>query len=202
MNLKVIPAPEGVSINQEGIKAMICTFGNITPKIGDGCYIAPNAMVIGDVVLARGSSVWFNAVVRGDVNSIRIGEETNIQDGSVLHVTSNLFPLSIGSQVTVGHMAVLHGSTVGDRVLIGMGALVLDGAVIGDESVVAAGSVVPEGAVFPPRSLLMGVPAKKVREITDAEVGRILEGCKNYSWATARYLEGACNETGAEGIRP
>lgn len=170
---------------------MIMTFRNARPVIGEGCYIAPTAVVIGDVAIGRGSSVWFNAVVRGDVHSIRIGSETNVQDCCVLHVTTEFFPLTIGDRVTIGHGAVVHGCTVGSTCLIGMGAMVLDGAVIGDESVVAAGTLVPEGAEFPPRSLIMGVPGKRVREIKDSEVSRIMEGCLNYAWTNAEYLGGA-----------
>lgn len=177
---------------------MIFKFGNSVPDVAEGCFIAPTAVVLGDVVIGKGSSVWFNAVVRGDMHSIRIGEETNVQDNCVLHVTTEFFPLSIGSQVTIGHGAVVHGCTVGDRCLIGMGACVLDGAVIGDESVVAAGALVGEGVEFPPRSLIMGVPARKIRDIKDAEVSRILEGCKSYAWANSRYLAGECVDlTGA-----
>lgn len=178
---------------------MIMTFRNARPRISEGCYIAPTAVVIGDVVLGKGSSVWFNAVVRGDVNSIRIGSETNVQDCCVLHVTTEFFPLSIGDRVTIGHGALVHGCTVGSTCLIGMGARILDGAIIGDESVVAAGTVVAEGAEFPPRSLIMGVPGKKVREIKDSEVSRIMEGCLNYAWTTAEYLAGAAVDTDPDG---
>lgn len=178
---------------------MILTYRNARPVIAEGCYVAPTAAVIGDVVIGKGSSVWFSAVVRGDSHSIRIGSETNVQDGSVLHVTTEFFPLTIGNQVTIGHAAVVHGCTVGNRVLIGMGARVLDGAIIGDESVVAAGCVVPEGAEFPPRSLIMGVPGKRVREIKDSEVSRIMEGCLNYAWTTAEYLAGAAVDIESEG---
>lgn len=169
---------------------MIMTYKNTRPIFGAGSYVAPTAVVIGDVVMGAESSVWFNAVVRGDVNSIRIGKRTNVQDGSVLHVTTEFFPLTIGDEVTIGHRAVVHGATVGNRVLIGMGAVILDGATIGDDSVVAAGCVVPEGAEFPPRSLIMGVPAKKVRTLNDSDVSRILDGPINYEKSVKSYLAG------------
>lgn len=175
---------------------MVFSFKGAAPSLGEGVFVAPTAVVVGDVTVGAGSSVWFNAVVRGDSHWIRIGEETNVQDGAVLHVTAGLFPLIIGSQVTIGHMAVVHGCTVGDRVLIGMGAHVLDGAVIGEESVVAAGALVPEGAVFGPRSLIMGVPGKRVREVGEAEVSRILASCRNYRQTTADYLSAALVDMG------
>lgn len=179
---------------------MILTFKDAVPRLGPGVYVAPTAAVIGDVVMGKGSSIWFGAVARGDSHSIRIGEDTNIQDGSMLHVTGDFFPLTIGSEVTIGHRAVVHGCTIGDRVLIGMGAVILDGAEIGSESVVAAGAVVAEGAKFPPRSLLMGIPARKVRDIADSEVSRILEGAKTYRNTTAEYLAGAAVDTEPLGV--
>lgn len=167
---------------------MLLSHKGIQPKLGEGVFIAPTALVVGDVQIGDGSSVWFGAVVRGDMHWIRIGRETNIQDLCVLHVTTGRHPLTVGSEVTVGHRVVLHGCTVGDRVLVGMGSVLLDGCVIGDESIVAAGSLVPEGAVFPPRSVLMGAPAKRVREATDADIARILEGRDNYRHTAAVFL--------------
>jgi carbonic anhydrase/acetyltransferase-like protein (isoleucine patch superfamily) len=166
---------------------MMLSFGGKSPRLGEGVFLAPTATLIGDVTLGEGSSVWFGTVVRGDVHTIRIGARTNVQDLSLLHVTGGKFALTIGDDVTIGHHCVVHGCTVGSRVLIGMGAVVLDGATIGEESIVAAGAVVPEGATFPPRSLLMGIPAKKVRDITDADVARILEGRDNYKELQALY---------------
>ena len=178
---------------------MIMSYKNVKPVIGPGVYIAPTAVVIGDVVLGEGSSVWFGTVVRGDVNSIRIGKKTNVQDNSVLHVTSERFPLTIGDEVTIGHRAVVHGATVGNRVLVAMGAVVLDGSEIGDESVVAAGAVVPEGAKFPPRSVIMGIPGKRVRELSDEDVARIMEGVVNYEKAVKSYLAGDAVDMDAAG---
>jgi carbonic anhydrase/acetyltransferase-like protein (isoleucine patch superfamily) len=133
-------------------------------------WVAPGATVIGDVEIDAGSSVWFGAVVRGDIHSIRIGARTNLQDHAVVHVTRDLFPVRIGDEVTVGHRATVHGCTVGDGALVGIGAVVLDGAEIGDEALVAAGALVPPGAVVAPRTLVVGTPARAVRELSPDEV--------------------------------
>ncbi len=142
------------------------------PRADAAAFLAPNATLVGDVVLGPDSSVWYTAVLRGDLNSIRVGARSNLQDGVVVHVDP-MFPAAIGSGVSVGHRAVLHGCTVEDDCLIGMGAVVLNGAVIGAGSLVAAGSVVPEGAVIPPRSLVAGVPARVKRELADGDVAKI-----------------------------
>ncbi len=157
---------------------MILDWKNKSPRIPDSAFVAPNATVIGDVEIGEESSIWFQTVVRGDVHWIRIGDYTNIQDGSVLHVTSNVHPLYIGNRVTVGHMACLHGCKIEDSCLIGMGAVILDGAVIGEGSLVAAGALVPPGKVYPPRSLIKGNPAKVAREVTDKE----WDGFLNRNW--------------------
>jgi len=138
---------------------MIFSYKELIPKIPDSVFVAPNAIVIGDVVIGIDSSIWFNTVVRGDLNQIRIGERTNIQDGSILHVTSDKCSLKIGSHVTVGHGAILHGCMVEIYCLIGMGARILDGARIGNYCLVAAGSLVREGDKIPNHSLVAGVPA-------------------------------------------
>lgn len=166
---------------------MIAPFGNAKPRLAPGAFVAPTAAVIGDVELGEASSIWFHTVVRGDVHRIRIGARTNVQDACVLHVTGGRHPLHIGDDVSIGHRAVVHGCTVGHRVLIGMGAVVLDGAVIGDDSIVGAGAVVPEGAAFPPRSVLLGVPARRVREVTQAEVARIAGTRDDYLELTRAY---------------
>src|SRR5271165_123078 len=145
---------------------MIRPFRGVLPQIAASAYIDPSAQVIGDVAVGERSSVWPNVSIRGDVNSIRIGEETSIQDNTVLHCDPVTFPLVIGNRVTVGHGAVVHGCTVEDESLIGIGAVVLNGARIGQGSVIAAGSVVPEGMQIPPGSMVMGIPARVKRELT------------------------------------
>jgi len=146
-----------------------------------------SSVVIGDSVIGAGSSLWFNVVVRGDVNYIRIGERTNVQDNSVLHVTNNTHPLIIGSDVTIGHSVTLHGCTVKDRCLIGMGAVILDGAVIGEDSLVGAGALVTEATVVPPGSLVLGMPAKVARKLKPAEIARILRSSENYTGYVKNY---------------
>ncbi|HYQ96374.1 MAG TPA: gamma carbonic anhydrase family protein, partial [Candidatus Eisenbacteria bacterium] len=141
-------------------RALIATFQGSSPRIPASAFIAPTATVVGDVVLGEEASVWYGAVIRGDVGAIRIGAKSNIQDGCVLHVTRGGQPLVVGAEVTVGHRAILHGATVEDRCLIGMGSVLLDGCVIGEESLVAAGSIVLEGTRVPPRSFVAGVPAR------------------------------------------
>src|SRR5579872_3315949 len=146
---------------------MIRAYRGKTPQVAASAYIDPSAQVIGDVTVGERSSIWPNVTARGDVNAIRIGDETNIQDNSVLHCDAGLFPLHIGNRVTVGHLAMIHGCTIEDDCLIGIAAVVLNGAKIGRGSVVGAGSVVPEGMEVPPNSLVMGVPAKVKRPVTD-----------------------------------
>ncbi|MFI8536906.1 gamma carbonic anhydrase family protein [Streptomyces aquilus] len=149
-------------------KALITGIGGREPKIDQEAFVAPNATVIGDVTLAAGSSVWYGAVVRGDVESISVGAQSNIQDNCTLHADAG-FPVTIGERVSVGHNAVVHGAMVGDDCLIGMGATVLNGAVIGAGSLVAAQALVPQGMQVPPGSLVAGVPAKVRRELTEEE---------------------------------
>lgn len=168
---------------------MVLSFQGMKPRIAPDAYLAPTAVVIGDVEIGAGSSLWFGTVVRGDVHSVRIGRGTNIQDGSVLHVTGGSCPLAIGDGVSVGHRAVVHGCTVGDRVLVGMGAVILDGAQIGDDSIVGAGAVVAEGASFPPGSVLMGVPARRMRDVEEADRRRIARARDDYLALIDRYRE-------------
>ncbi len=158
------------------------------PRLGQRVWVDPAASVIGDVEIGDESSVWMNVVIRGDVNTIRIGDRTNIQDGTVIHVMRGTHPTRIGNDVTVGHAAVLHGCTVHDRVLIGMGAMLLNGAEIGEDSIVAAGTLVPEGKTFPPRSMLMGRPAILKRELTDAEVASIRDYAQRYIGYRKDYM--------------
>jgi carbonic anhydrase/acetyltransferase-like protein (isoleucine patch superfamily) len=152
----------------------------IRPKLGADVFVADTAVVIGDVWLGDGASVWFSAVLRGDCYPIRVGARTNVQDNAVVHVTGGEAKATIGDDVTVGHSAVIHGCTVGDRCLVGIGSVILDGAVIGDDSFVAAGSLVTPGTVVPPRSLVMGRPARVVRPVGEADLARIRQGALNY----------------------
>lgn len=157
------------------------------PIVGSHVYVAEDARVIGDVVLEDRCSVWFGAVVRGDNGPIRIGAASNVQDGAILHSSPGR-RLIIGAGVTVGHQAMLHGCTIGDRALIGIQAVILDGAVIGRDCLVAAGAVVPEGKEFPPRTLIMGTPARAVRELLPEEVERLGDNAIRYVRDAADYL--------------
>jgi len=157
------------------------------PRIADSAYIDSSAQVIGDVVIGERSSVWPNVVVRGDVNYIRVGDETSIQDNSVLHVDHQVYPCIVGDRVTVGHSVVLHGCVVEDDALIGIGAIVLNGAKIGAGAVVAAGALVPEGMQVPPNTVVMGTPAKPRREVAAEEKERFQQNCRNYVKITAIY---------------
>jgi carbonic anhydrase/acetyltransferase-like protein (isoleucine patch superfamily) len=168
---------------------MIRAYRGVMPRIADSAYIDSSAQIIGDVVIGERSSIWLNTSVRGDVNCIRIGDETSIQDNTVLHVDHQVYPCIIGNRVTVGHAAVLHGCVVEDDVLIGIGAIVLNGAKIGKGAVVAAGALVPEGMDVPPRMLVMGTPAKVRREVTAEEHARFAKNCDNYVKITAIYKE-------------
>jgi carbonic anhydrase/acetyltransferase-like protein (isoleucine patch superfamily) len=150
------------------------------PAVHASVYVDPSAQVIGDVEIGAESSVWMNAVVRGDVNYIRIGARSNVQDGTIIHVMHDTHPTIIGDDVTLGHGVIAHGCTIHNRVLIGMGAVLLNGADIGEDSIVAAGSLVTEGARVPPRSLVMGSPAKVKRALDAGQIASILEYASNY----------------------
>lgn len=165
---------------------MIIPYNTINPNTEKNVFIAQNAVVIGNVKLSENSSVWFNAVVRGDIEEISIGKGTNIQDNSTLH-TSAGYPLSIGEYVTVGHNAVLHGCSIRNNCLIGMGAIVLDGAIIGENSLIAAGSIVTPNKNIPPRSLVMGSPAKVIRQLTEAEIISIRNNADSYIELKSKY---------------
>jgi gamma-carbonic anhydrase len=168
---------------------MIRSYRGVLPKVAASAYIDPSAQVIGDVMVGERSSIWPNATVRGDVNSIRIGAESNVQDNSVLHVDEGDFPLKLGDRVTVGHSVVLHGCTVEDDSLIGIGAVVLNGVTVGAGSVIAAGAVVPEGMQIPAGSMVMGVPAKIRREVTAEEKERFRVNAQHYVESCAIYKE-------------
>lgn len=159
---------------------MILEHKGVAPEIDPTAYLAPGACVIGDVHIGEKSSLWFNVVVRGDVNFIRIGKRTNLQDGVVVHVTRDTHPTILGDDISVGHSVTLHGCTIEDGCLIGIGATVLDGAVIGAESLVAAGSLVVPGTEIPPRSLVMGGPARVKRSLSDAECADLREIANRY----------------------
>ncbi len=174
----------------------IIKYKDTTPTIADDAWIAPGATVIGDTVIGSDCSIWFGAVIRGDVHHIRIGARTSVQDLSMLHVThykkpdkSDGNPLIIGDDVTIGHRVMLHGCTIEDACLIGMSATILDGAVIGKESIVGAGSLVTKNKTFPPRSLIMGSPAKVVRDLTDEEVEELYASAKRYVEFAQGYME-------------
>lgn len=169
---------------------MTLSFGKLTPRIDPSAWIAPGATVAGDVELGADSSVWFGAVVRGDVFPIRIGARSNVQDLSVLHVTHDRHATVIGDDVTVGHRVVLHGCTVEDGALVGIGAIVLDRSVVGAGALVAAGSLLTPGTVVPPGHVAMGSPAKVVREVTDAERAWMRESAANYVGYARRYAAG------------
>ncbi|MGD0894206.1 MAG: gamma carbonic anhydrase family protein [Terracidiphilus sp.] len=168
---------------------MIRSYRGQLPKIADGCYVDISAQVLGDVTLGEHSSVWMNAVLRGDVNSIRVGANSNVQDCAVLHGQRNLYPVVVGDWVTIGHNATVHGCVVEDAVLIGMGVTVLNNARIGEGSIIAAGAVVPEHTVVPPRTLWAGVPAKMRRELGDKDRALILEYAQNYLDYVQIYLK-------------
>ena len=150
------------------------------PNIHETAFVAPSADVIGEVEIGSHSSIWFQVVIRGDVHKIAIGSRTNIQDHSMLHVTRDQSPLKIGDEVTVGHRATLHGCTVGNRVLVGMGAIILDDAVIGDDCVIGAGALVTKGTKVPPGSLVLGMPAKVARALKPEELKFLPQSAENY----------------------
>lgn len=168
---------------------MILPFKGIIPRLGEGVFVAPNAVVIGDSRIGDGSSVWFSAVIRGDVNLIRIGSGTNIQDGCVLHVSNGTFSLSIGNGVTIGHNAVVHGCRVDDNVLIGMGSVLLDDCRIESNSVVAAGALIRQGFTVPSGVLAAGVPAKIVRDLTKDEIEGIRQSAAHYTELAGIYIK-------------
>lgn len=149
------------------------------PQIHPSAFIAPNATVLGDVTIGESASVWYNAVLRGDINSITVGRGTSVQDGSVLHLSAE-YGCHIGDYVTVGHMAMLHACTIGDECLIGMGAIILDGAEIGERSIVGAGALVTQGKKIPPGSMVLGSPAKVVRELSAEEQSGLREWAERY----------------------
>ena len=160
------------------------------PRLGERVFVAENAAVIGDVEVGDDCSIWYSATIRGDINGIRIGARTNVQDNCTIHVTHLQWPTVIGEEVTIGHGAIVHGCTVRRGALIGMGSRVLDGAVVGESALIGAGSLVPEGMQVPPRVLVLGVPARVKRPLTDDELARLDQSWRNYVDYKDRYLKG------------
>jgi carbonic anhydrase/acetyltransferase-like protein (isoleucine patch superfamily) len=151
------------------------------PTFGDNCFLAPNATVVGDVVMGNDCSVWFNAVVRGDVNSIRMGNKVNIQDGAVIHCTYKRTKTILGNNISVGHNAIVHGCTINDNVLIGMGAIIMDNVQVGSHSIIAAGAVVLEGTIIPAGTIYAGMPAKRIKDVDLSQIqGEIDRIANNY----------------------
>ena len=170
--------------------ALIKSVRGFTPQIGENCYLAENATIVGDVVMGQGCSIWFNAVLRGDVNSIRIGNHVNIQDGAVLHTLYQKSTIEIGDYVSVGHNVTIHGAAVKDYALIGMGATVLDGAVVGEGAIVAAGALVLSNTIIEPNTIWAGVPAKFVKKVDPQQAKDINQRiAHNYAMYASWYKE-------------
>lgn len=166
---------------------MIHTYQEKTPQLNEGVFIAPGAHIIGDVSIGEGSSIWFNTVVRGDVFSIVIGENSNIQDNSLIHVTGGKHATKIGNEVTAGHRVILHGCDISDRVLIGMGAIVMDGVHIGKDTIIGAGSLVTPGTKIPQGVLALGSPCRVLRDLKKEELLHLKESALNYRELAASY---------------
>jgi carbonic anhydrase/acetyltransferase-like protein (isoleucine patch superfamily) len=174
---------------------MLRAHNGVSPRIHPGCYVDVSAQLIGDVELGENSSVWMNAVLRGDVHFIRVGKNSNIQDCCVLHGMRNKYSVTIDDWVTVGHSVTLHGCAIADRCLIGMGAVILNNARIGEGSIIAAGTVIPENTVVEPHSLWMGVPGKFKKKIDDSQTQEmIMQYARNYVDYTAQYLSASQNK--------
>ncbi len=173
--------------------AMIRSYKGMTPKFPASAYVDESAQLIGDVTLGENTSVWMNAVLRGDVNFIRVGANSNIQDCCVLHGMLNQYSVTVGDWVTVGHSVTLHGCEVGDHCLIGMGVVILNGAKIGEGSIIAAGTLIPEGTIVPPRTLWMGVPGKQRKQLDDSAQEMIMRYAKNYLGYREQYLKERCS---------
>jgi carbonic anhydrase/acetyltransferase-like protein (isoleucine patch superfamily) len=168
---------------------MLRPYKGAAPRVHESAYVDESAQVIGDVEIGAESSVWMNVVIRGDVHRVRIGQRSNIQDGTVVHVMRGRHATTIGDDVTVGHAALVHGCRLADRILIGMGAILLNGVDVGEDSIVAAGTLIPERTQIPPRSLVMGSPGKVKRALTDEEVASILEYSERYVGYRLDYMQ-------------
>lgn len=169
---------------------MICRYKDFFPEISDKAFVAPTATVIGDVKIKEGASVWFGAVLRGDIDKIIIGKNTSIQDNTVIHVTGGKYPTIVGNNVIVGHGCILHGCVIEDGALIGMGAIIMDNVKIGENSIVAAGSVVIPGTIIPGNSVFAGIPAKFKREVKSGDLSEMKRILGNYSKVTKNYING------------
>jgi carbonic anhydrase/acetyltransferase-like protein (isoleucine patch superfamily) len=167
---------------------MLRPYRNVSPRVHPTAFVDVSAQVIGDVELGEASSIWMNAVLRGDVHRIRIGARSNVQDGAVIHVMSGTHPTTIGEDVTIGHGAIVHGCTLRNRILIGMGAILLNGVAVEEDSIVAAGTLLPEGMRVPPRSLVMGSPGKVRRSLSDPEIAAIWEYASRYVTYRLDYM--------------
>jgi carbonic anhydrase/acetyltransferase-like protein (isoleucine patch superfamily) len=165
--------------------SLILSVKGITPAFGNNCFIAPNATIAGDVIMGNDCSIWFNAVIRGDVNSIRLGNKVNVQDGAIIHCTYERAKTVVGNNVSIGHNAIVHGCIIDDNVLVGMGAIVMDNAHVGSNSIIAAGAVVLENTIIEPGSIYGGVPAKKIKNIPEemisGEINRIADNYVMYA---------------------
>lgn len=170
---------------------MLRTYKGISPRVHSTAYVDSSAQVIGDVEIGEASSVWMNAVLRGDVNWIRVGARSNLQDGTIVHVMNATHPTTIGDDVTIGHGAIVHGCTLQDRILIGMGAILLNGVVVGADSIIAAGTLVTEGTQVPPRSLVIGSPGRVRRELSDEDVASIRAYADRYVEYRLDYMSAA-----------
>lgn len=170
---------------------LVVPYGNLQPRFGKGVFVAENATLIGDVELGDDVSIWYGAVLRGDIHHIRIGARSNVQDNCILHVTQNTWPTIIEEEVTLGHGVIAHGCTIRRGCLIGMGSRILDGAVIGEDSLVGAGALVTEGMKVPPRSLVLGLPARVRRPLNDEEVAHIHQNFQSYLEYKNVMLNGA-----------
>ena len=184
-----LPGPKTLDLKllnfKLSIMPVILPVKGVLPVMGENCFVAPNATIVGDVVMGNDCSVWFNAVIRGDVNSIRMGNKVNVQDGAVIHCTFEKTKAIIGNNVSIGHNAIVHGCVIEDNVLVGMGSIVMDNVKVGSNSIIAAGAVVLENTIVEPGSIYAGVPAKKVKDISQelisGEINRIANNYLKYS---------------------
>ncbi|MDC1217829.1 gamma carbonic anhydrase family protein [Flavobacteriaceae bacterium] len=166
---------------------LIKTVRGFTPSFGERCFIAENATLIGDLIMGNDCSIWYQAVIRGDVNTIRIGNEVNVQDGAIIHATYKTAPTIIGNKVSIGHNAIVHGCTIGDNVLVGMGSIIMDHSIVGSNSIIAAGAVVTKNTIISPGSIYAGIPAQRIKKIDPNlhgnEIKRIAQNYLKYaSW--------------------